>query len=377
MEKSASAFRTISEVADVLETPAHVLRFWESRFPQIKPVKRAGGRRYYRPGDVALLAGIKRLLHDEGMTIRGVQKILREQGVRHVSGMSETESEAAEALQAAFPPEVPEFGDDMPEAQVVSLSDWVGAAETAEPDVAVPVIPAPDMPAPDMPAPEPVTAEAPPPASPIAPVITDDEIVEEDAFRSALDWAKSLTETETRVARPADAILQLTERVASETIRIVETTPVDSVEDLFAAEVYSAADDEGRDDYLDDDALTPGAAIDSLVPDSGDTEAAAIAALESHPAPQAPLEPTESVPVAADDAAMAAAPVLDDVTDIDAAPVLDAAPDIDDAGIWLPTHLRRHSAADLAAQAPALRALHARLTALHARVADAARSSRM
>ena len=69
----------------------------------------------------------------------------------------------AEALQAAFPPEVPEFGDDMPEAQVVSLSDWVGAAETAEPDVAVPVIPAPDMPAP-----EPVTAEALPPASPIA-----------------------------------------------------------------------------------------------------------------------------------------------------------------------------------------------------------------
>ena len=88
MDKSPDAFRTISEVAEHLETPAHVLRFWESRFPQIRPVKRAGGRRYYRPSDVSLLMGIKRLLHDEGMTIRGVQKILREQGVRHVAGLS-------------------------------------------------------------------------------------------------------------------------------------------------------------------------------------------------------------------------------------------------------------------------------------------------
>ncbi len=85
MEKSPEAFRTISEVAEALEVPAHVLRFWESRFPQIRPVKRAGGRRYYRPADVALLTGIKRLLHDDGLTVRGVQKILREQGVRHVA----------------------------------------------------------------------------------------------------------------------------------------------------------------------------------------------------------------------------------------------------------------------------------------------------
>ena len=88
MDKSPEAFRTISEVAEALETPAHVLRFWESRFPQIRPVKRAGGRRYYRPADVALLTGIKHLLHEEGLTIRGVQKILREQGVRHVAALS-------------------------------------------------------------------------------------------------------------------------------------------------------------------------------------------------------------------------------------------------------------------------------------------------
>jgi len=90
MPKSADAFRTISEVADWLETPAHVLRFWESKFSQVKPVKRAGGRRYYRPSDMLLLGGIKKLLHDDGMTIKGVQKILREQGVKHVAEMSQS-----------------------------------------------------------------------------------------------------------------------------------------------------------------------------------------------------------------------------------------------------------------------------------------------
>ncbi|KMK67388.1 MerR family transcriptional regulator [Puniceibacterium sp. IMCC21224] len=89
MSKSPDAFRTISEVAEWLDTPAHVLRFWESKFTQVKPVKRAGGRRYYRPADMDLLSGIKRLLHDDGMTIKGVQKILREQGVRYVATLAE------------------------------------------------------------------------------------------------------------------------------------------------------------------------------------------------------------------------------------------------------------------------------------------------
>ncbi|NCT11729.1 MAG: MerR family transcriptional regulator, partial [Rhodobacterales bacterium] len=87
MAKSRDAFRTISEVADWLETPAHVLRFWESKFPQIKPVKRAGGRRYYRPEDMALLGGIKTLLHDQGMTIKGAQRVIRDLGVRHVAAL--------------------------------------------------------------------------------------------------------------------------------------------------------------------------------------------------------------------------------------------------------------------------------------------------
>jgi DNA-binding transcriptional MerR regulator len=81
VSKSAEAFRTISEVAEELDVPKHVLRFWEQKFPQIKPMKRGGGRRYYRPEDLELLRGIRHLLHREGYTIRGVQKILRTQGV--------------------------------------------------------------------------------------------------------------------------------------------------------------------------------------------------------------------------------------------------------------------------------------------------------
>ena len=84
MDKAPEAFRTISEVADELEVPKHVLRFWEAKFAQLKPMKRGGGRRYYRPEDVALLRGIRFLLYDDGYTIRGVQKILREQGPRFV-----------------------------------------------------------------------------------------------------------------------------------------------------------------------------------------------------------------------------------------------------------------------------------------------------
>jgi DNA-binding transcriptional MerR regulator len=89
LDKAPDAFRTISEVADDLDIPQHVLRFWETRFSQIKPMKRSGGRRYYRPDDVDLLRGIRRLLYGEGYTIRGVQRILREQGIKVVQGLAD------------------------------------------------------------------------------------------------------------------------------------------------------------------------------------------------------------------------------------------------------------------------------------------------
>lgn len=84
MAKAVEAFRTISEVADELSVQKHVLRFWENKFPQVRPMKRGGGRRYYRPDDLDLLRGIRFLLHREGYTIKGVQKILREHGLEHV-----------------------------------------------------------------------------------------------------------------------------------------------------------------------------------------------------------------------------------------------------------------------------------------------------
>lgn len=193
MDKSPEAFRTISEVAEALETPAHVLRFWESRFPQIRPVKRAGGRRYYRPSDVALLAGIKRLLHDEGMTIRGVQKILREQGIRHVAGLrgdeaspEELELGAALAGLATEDTETDPAAEDAgeataaaleaalaPPAQAVVVPLYPAAQETADDDLIRRVIatesaeakPAPDA-APAQP--QALPAAAPPVESPLS-----------------------------------------------------------------------------------------------------------------------------------------------------------------------------------------------------------------
>ncbi|MEL7230300.1 MAG: MerR family transcriptional regulator [Pseudomonadota bacterium] len=107
MSKSADAFRTISEVAEELDLPQHVLRFWETRFKQINPMKRGGGRRYYRPDDVELLKGIRHLLYAEGYTIKGVQRILKEQGNRHVmaaaGGVMPPLDEPQEQEKAAVP----------------------------------------------------------------------------------------------------------------------------------------------------------------------------------------------------------------------------------------------------------------------------------
>lgn len=98
LDKAPDAFRTISEVADDLDVPQHVLRFWETRFNQIKPMKRSGGRRYYRPDDVNLLRGIRRLLYGEGYTIRGVQRILREHGIKSVQSLTDGSADHATAL---------------------------------------------------------------------------------------------------------------------------------------------------------------------------------------------------------------------------------------------------------------------------------------
>ncbi len=169
MDKSPDAFRTISEVADWLGTPTHVLRFWESRFSQVKPVKRAGGRRYYRPTDMELLGGIKKLLHDDGLTIRGVQKILREEGVKHVAALSQpVDGSLGDAIEEAG------FAQDVePEAQTATIVQM-------PPPEAKPVAAEPETESPDADA-SPLAAEATPKTSTWADAIAAAQVSETQA----------------------------------------------------------------------------------------------------------------------------------------------------------------------------------------------------
>ena len=123
-DKAPDAFRTISEVAEDLDLPQHVLRFWETRFSQIKPMKRSGGRRYYRPDDVDLLKGIRRLLYGEGYTIRGVQRILKEHGVKSVQGLADSAAAVSfGAIEDAIGASLMEPEDEAPIKGVTDTDD--------------------------------------------------------------------------------------------------------------------------------------------------------------------------------------------------------------------------------------------------------------
>lgn len=197
MSKSPDAFRTISEVAEWLDTPAHVLRFWESKFTQVKPVKRAGGRRYYRPGDMQLLGGIKKLLHEDGMTIKGVQKILREKGVRDVAQLSQPlDTDLTDAVDAApviarkAPDAAPVAPPEATESQVDPYAD-VAQGNTA--DAAA-----------DLPEPEAVDAPA------ATPLPVGDEVIGNDADAFAgTDTPEPLAPQATG-PQPEDAPVDLT-----------------------------------------------------------------------------------------------------------------------------------------------------------------------
>lgn len=132
MEKSPDAFRTISEAADDLNLPQHVLRFWETRFSQIKPMKRGGGRRYYRPDDIDLLRGIRHLLYEEGYTIRGVQRILREQGNRFVIGIGSGEIDIGDPAALLAATSSSEVEVPVPEPQVEAVAPRQEAVTVGE-----------------------------------------------------------------------------------------------------------------------------------------------------------------------------------------------------------------------------------------------------
>lgn len=144
MGKSPQAFRTISEVSELLDIPAHVLRFWESRFPQIRPIKSSGGRRYYRPEDVDLLRGIRELLYDDGLTIKGVQKVLREQGAgavvgRGLAARGNAVAEAGNLLADAVPGEAGEIDAEA----IWDDAEYDGLVEAAPEAAGSPAAPAP------------------------------------------------------------------------------------------------------------------------------------------------------------------------------------------------------------------------------------------
>jgi len=135
LDKAPDAFRTISEVAEELDIPQHVLRFWETRFAQIKPMKRSGGRRYYRPDDVDLLKGIRRLLYGEGYTIRGVQRILKEHGIKSVQGLADqTSAVTFGAVEEAIGLSLQEPEDDG-EAPIVAVDSEDEDDETEEKEI--------------------------------------------------------------------------------------------------------------------------------------------------------------------------------------------------------------------------------------------------
>lgn len=162
MKKAPEAFRTISEVSDLLDTPQHILRFWESKFYQIRPVKRAGGRRYYRPDDVALLNGIRILLQEQGLPQRAVQRLMQEKGLRHVIELGSNLPERPPGAPA------PQDEAEVPEGEAALADDLPPVAPTPARTlyaVRAPVA-APVAPPVTTPVTTPVAAAAPPPEAP-------------------------------------------------------------------------------------------------------------------------------------------------------------------------------------------------------------------
>lgn len=295
-KKSPDAFRTISEVAEWLGVPTHVLRFWESRFTQVKPVKRAGGRRYYRPSDMALLGGIRKLLHEDGMTIRGVQKLLREQGVKHIAALSPPiDSDPALPSESADQAgsNVVSFGagqepketieDKAPaETAPTTAPDPISEPETVgHPDVAQTADTVQDSPTPDMEPDTSVVSEA-PMAFPSSDTMDEDtppaEVIDM-AHAPADNTGTGLADTPEQDDAPVATAADPLEPVPHDGPTIAETLAVNSAngaEDSAAPDLPDVTPDEvvlsSEELSSADDDMLPVAAISATQPDTPEAQ---------------------------------------------------------------------------------------------------------
>ncbi|PXW82856.1 DNA-binding transcriptional MerR regulator [Ruegeria sp. P4] len=221
MSKSPDAFRTISEVAEWLDVPAHVLRFWESKFTQVKPVKRAGGRRYYRPTDMLLLGGIQNLLHDKGLSIKDAQALLREEGIQHVQSLSkpldgeEEDESPIEAKPASkwVDPAAAEPEAEKPRRPVVDREPLV--EEEHAPRKVAPPAPPPYPAGPPKAAPTPAAPGADAPQADVAPSApVETPLPESDTAHAPASTSHELKTPAPESPAPAAAAPQASEDVA-------------------------------------------------------------------------------------------------------------------------------------------------------------------
>ncbi|MCV6824232.1 MerR family transcriptional regulator [Halocynthiibacter sp. SDUM655004] len=305
MAKSRDAFRTISEVADWLDTPAHVLRFWESRFTQVKPVKRAGGRRYYRPADMELLGGIKRLLHDDGMTIKGVQKLLREEGIKHVAGLSQPIDDDGDAEKPSEKSEASAHEDAQPvEKREENAPDASEALDTTEAEQEAAQASEPEEEETEVDAGEVVSFPPPSDLSPHHPAPSantdqaDDPAIEPDALPFLKDTAQAAEEPE--VADTAPSVQDTIQSIVDDTL-----------EDIVAEEISAFAESDTAEEASDAPTEVPAPTdphqgfslsdLDLPAPEDVPEEPAFFTRSEVNDPSENVVEPAEEAPETAED----------------------------------------------------------------------------
>lgn len=312
MAKSADAFRTISEVAEWLGVQTHVLRFWESKFTQVKPVKRAGGRRYYRPSDMLLLGGIRKLLHDDGLTIKGVQKILREEGMAHVADLSppldaETDAQldadlAAPIHEDAAPP--PIEADVLPFEAAQDPAPAHVATDEASDDDDVAVLDEPEEAATDAPLPSFLQTETPEAGTEASD--TDDQ--------AGLPYPPMVEDAPTQDGEQADAEApaladDIADAAPEEQVLTPESDETDESEEAELGSVETPTGDDSMEDAEAEPAATlPSFLSDYAEPTNTDEEPVAAQAQDAEPDVATPKPRIVNVPDDADPETILVAP---------------------------------------------------------------------